>query len=120
MSLRHMLVAACLVTARWNPEPDAELSFWTNKAMNLNSIHSQLGMDNVKKVSAALRFPAPYTSAHLVSYTGSIDSVQYLGILLYSVFMNHENAESERSFTCHTYVHTEAIAPCRQFEPRVR
>ena len=33
-----------------NPEPSAELKFWRSKAANLNSIHSQLGMDALKKV----------------------------------------------------------------------
>jgi dynein heavy chain len=33
-----------------NPQPMAELNFWKNKAANLNSIHSQLGMDGLKKV----------------------------------------------------------------------
>lgn len=36
-----------------HPEPNVELQFWKNKAYNLNSIHSQLGYDGVKKV---LRF----------------------------------------------------------------
>jgi len=31
-------------------EPSAELQFWKNKSTNLNAIHSQLGMDNLKKV----------------------------------------------------------------------
>jgi len=33
-----------------HPEPNAELLFWKNKANNLNSVHSQLGMDGLKKV----------------------------------------------------------------------
>ncbi|CAJ1396873.1 unnamed protein product [Effrenium voratum] len=36
-----------------NPQPDAELQFWRNRANNLNSIHMQLQMEGVKRV---LRF----------------------------------------------------------------
>lgn len=33
-----------------HPEPSAELQFWKSKAMNLNSIHTQMGIDGLKKV----------------------------------------------------------------------
>eukprot|EP00928_Gymnodinium_smaydae_P023763 TRINITY_DN1947_c0_g1_i2.p1 TRINITY_DN1947_c0_g1~~TRINITY_DN1947_c0_g1_i2.p1 ORF type:complete len:4562 (+),score=1174.36 TRINITY_DN1947_c0_g1_i2:66-13751(+) len=33
-----------------HPQPNAELQFWKSKAENLNAIHSQLGMDGLKKV----------------------------------------------------------------------
>lgn len=36
-----------------NPQPDAELKFWQNRASNLNSIQNQLQMEGVKRV---LRF----------------------------------------------------------------
>jgi dynein heavy chain len=51
--IRHVLKQdpeMLLKDGRSNPEPSAELQFWKNKAANLNSIHSQLGMDGLKKV----------------------------------------------------------------------
>merc|ERR1719265_867171 len=33
-----------------NPEPMVEIDFWKHKAANLNSIHSQLQMEGLKKV----------------------------------------------------------------------
>jgi dynein heavy chain len=50
--IRHVLKQdpEMLLKEGKNPEPMAELNFWKNKAANLNSIHSQLGMDVLKKV----------------------------------------------------------------------
>eukprot|EP00931_Biecheleriopsis_adriatica_P036383 TRINITY_DN2095_c0_g1_i5.p1 TRINITY_DN2095_c0_g1~~TRINITY_DN2095_c0_g1_i5.p1 ORF type:complete len:4649 (-),score=1173.32 TRINITY_DN2095_c0_g1_i5:61-14007(-) len=50
--IRHVLKQdpEVLLKEGQNPEPSAELKFWRSKAANLNSIHSQLGMDALKKV----------------------------------------------------------------------
>ncbi|CAK0818712.1 unnamed protein product [Prorocentrum cordatum] len=50
--IRHVLKQdpEMLLKEGRDPEPSAELLFWKNKAANLNSIHSQLGMDALKKV----------------------------------------------------------------------
>ena len=52
-----------------HPEPSAELKFWRQKAANLNSIHSQLGMDALKKV---LRF----LEANKSTYTSPFSKLQ--------------------------------------------
>jgi len=50
--IRHVLKQdpEMLLKKGKNPEPDAELQFWKNKAANLNSIHDQLGKEDLKKV----------------------------------------------------------------------
>jgi dynein heavy chain len=50
--IRHVLKQdpEMLLKAGNNPQPLAELDFWENKQKNLNSIHSQLGQDGLKKV----------------------------------------------------------------------
>ncbi|CAE8597984.1 unnamed protein product [Polarella glacialis] len=50
--IRHVLKQdpEILLKEGKNPEPNTELQFWRSKAANLNSIHSQLGMDALKKV----------------------------------------------------------------------
>jgi dynein heavy chain len=49
-----------------NPEPIAEIQFWRNRAANLNSIHSQLQMDGVKKV---LKFLETHKSTYTVPFS---------------------------------------------------
>jgi len=50
--IRHVLKQdpEMLLKKGRNPEPNAELQFWKNKAANLNSIHGQLGKEDLKKV----------------------------------------------------------------------
>lgn len=50
--IRHVLKQdpELLLKEGKNPEPSAEMQFWKNKATNLGSIHSQLGLDGLKKV----------------------------------------------------------------------
>ncbi|CAK0838245.1 unnamed protein product [Prorocentrum cordatum] len=46
-------------------EPNTELQFWKSKASNLNSIHSQLGMDALKKV---LKFLETHKSTYIMPF----------------------------------------------------
>jgi dynein heavy chain len=50
--IRHVLKQdpEMLLKEGRQPQPNAEIQFWKSKAANLNSIHSQLGMDGLKKV----------------------------------------------------------------------
>jgi dynein heavy chain len=51
--IRHVLKQepeASLKNPEVNPEPMVEIDFWKHKAANLNSIHSQLQMEGLKKV----------------------------------------------------------------------
>eukprot|EP00929_Paragymnodinium_shiwhaense_P077081 TRINITY_DN3967_c0_g2_i2.p1 TRINITY_DN3967_c0_g2~~TRINITY_DN3967_c0_g2_i2.p1 ORF type:complete len:4576 (+),score=1729.31 TRINITY_DN3967_c0_g2_i2:93-13820(+) len=50
--IRHVLKQdpEMLLKEGKHPQPNAELQFWRSKSQNLNSIHTQLGMDGLKKV----------------------------------------------------------------------
>lgn len=69
--IRHVLKQdpEMLLREGRNPEPIAELQFWRSKAANLNSIHSQLGMDALKKV---LKF----LESHKSTYTNPFARLQ--------------------------------------------
>merc|ERR1712060_840599 len=65
--IRHVLKQdpELLLREGKNLEPSTELRFWESKKSNLNSIHSQLGMDALKKV---LKFLETHKSAYITPF----------------------------------------------------
>lgn len=93
--IRHILKQdpEMLLRGGKHPEPAKEIQFWTNKANNLNSIHSQLGMDGLKKV---LKFLEANKSTYTVPFSRlqnevaeardeAIDNVKFLSTLTKAV-----------------------------------
>lgn len=87
-----------------NPEPSAELKFWRSKAANLNSIHSQLGMDALKKVLKFLEtnkstYTAPFAKLQKEveeAREEANDNVRFLGTLNKAIEkLTNESAEFE-------------------------
>jgi len=87
-----------------NPEPNEEIKFWRNKAANLNSIHSQLGMDALKKVLKFLEtnkstYTAPFSKLQKEveeAREEANDNVRFLTTLQKSIEkLTSESAEFE-------------------------